>query len=231
MTIRSAPAPNSRSSRDAVFAIGHYFGLDADRGADRALLAQLRRSSACTRRSTSGADRRRRRRVPVRDDRARRAAFRLRRRHGRRRPSDAPPARDPALDDARPARRRPRARRADRALLWASEETIYGRFGYGHGLAAARSPDATRLAPAAAGLPPTRGPRPARRRRRGAAGVPAASATASARRTPGMSRATTRVVGAPHPVRRQFRRGGARTVEPGVLEHDGEPAGYAIYRD
>ncbi len=40
-----------------------------------------------------------------------------RRRDGRRRPADAPPPRRPPLDDARPARRRARARRAARGAL------------------------------------------------------------------------------------------------------------------
>ena len=60
--------------------------------------------------------RRRRRRLPVRDDHPGRCRP-DRGRHGRRDVPDPSPARRPALDDARAARRRPRARRARRGAL------------------------------------------------------------------------------------------------------------------
>ena len=208
---------------------------------DRALLRRLargRRARAAVReRPAAGADARRVRRRPdrrwrggvsVRADRARRHRP-LRRRDRRRRPADAPSSRRADGDDARPARGHPRARRADRGALG---------LGGGH-------------------LPPVRlrhGVALAARCRCRAATPACASRPTLGRRArlvplddvEGRARADLRPRPPPHArhVRAAPTRGGRLRNLPDppdrrqgggeknalVLELDGEPAGYALYR-
>ena len=114
------------------------------------------------------------------------------------------------------------------AALWASEEPIYGRFGYGLASYAGEVRSRGRT-------PASRRHRAARARcgwssRRGARALPAGVGSASAARRPGMFLALARLVGAPcaarsaRPARRRRAEGFA------LLELDGRDAGYAIYR-
>ena len=212
----------------AVGAIGHYFGGWPAGRRGRAAVLEQPAVRADARRVRRRPDRRRRGRVPVRADRSRRHGP-LRRRHGRRRPADSPSPRHPDGDDARPARGHPRARasRSPRSGPRRRSSTA------GSATASRRSPCEMALPSGYAGLrePPddraTRPPRPAR----GVEGrVRRRSTTASALRTPGMFARTdtwweTRNLPDP-PDRRQG--GGEKNAL--VLELDGEPAGYALYR-
>ena len=122
-----------RTTRDrdeyaaAMSAIGHYFGWAAtpDDAKGRVGLLPLDRMHAVF----DGRDGRGCGRLPFPAHRARRRSP-VRRRDRRRRAPVAPAPRAAAPDDGRPAPGQPRAGRGI-AALWASEETIYGRFGYG----------------------------------------------------------------------------------------------------
>ena len=199
----------------------------ARRGAHGALLRRPPDSSACTPRFEDGDDRRRRRRVPVRADRSRAASFRragvtvvgvlpTHRRRGVLRAMMRA-----QLDDVH-------ERGEPIALLWASEETIYGRFGYGMASRRARDRASAGVLGVRAAVR-ARGHAPARRRRRGARALPARLGRVR-RGTPGMFARTRnwwelRILFEP-PERRD--EGGPKRFV--VLELDGRPEGYALYR-
>ncbi len=115
------------------------------------------------------------------------------------------------------------------AYLWASESTIYGRFGYGlasqigsFALARERTAFAEPFEP--------RGTVRLVDERGGGAHVPARSTTPCAR----SGRACSRAASAWWEIRRldddPARRRGAGPLNRALLELDGEPAGYALYR-
>ena len=115
------------------------------------------------------------------------------------------------------------------ALLWASEDTIYGRFGYGM---ASQCADVSipRQHSAFARPVRARGHAAARRRGRGAHALPARLGRVR-RRDAGHARALAQLVGAPHPLR-AARAAGARAARSASSSSssDGRPEGYAIYR-
>ena len=157
------------------------------------------------------------------------AAARLRRRDGRRRPADAPPPRDPPLDDARPARRHPRAGRAARRAVGLR----------GDDLRPLRL--RPRLARARVRDPAGRTARSGRASSRSAA-CGSSTPDEAARLMPPVYDAVQRAH-AGH-VRARPSRGGSTACSPtrpssasaagpkhlAVLEVDGEPQAYAIYR-
>ena len=115
------------------------------------------------------------------------------------------------------------------AALWASEEAIYGRFGYGRAAFAGEIAvprehvDVRRAARAArAG--------PARRAGRGARGVPAALGRGRARAAGDDHRARASGGRAASLADPPDRRDGGGPKRLALLEQDGAPAGYAIYR-
>ncbi len=126
--VRIRPTRDLEEYQDALGGIGHYFGVDRDR--ERAekfsrILPLERMHAAFDGKAIVGG--------------AGAFPFELtvpggpvpaRGRDGRGRAPDAPAARDPERHDARAARD-VRERGEPLAALWASEETIYGRFGYG----------------------------------------------------------------------------------------------------
>ena len=171
-------------------------------------------------------DRRRRRRLPVRADRSGRHR-RVRRGDRRRCPADPSPPRDPDGDDASAARGRPGSRRADRRPLGLGgghlpplrlRPRLAGlRDGAPSGYAALREPRDDRATVRIAPLEESKD-------------VFAAIYDRARLRTPGMFARTetwweTRNLPDP-PERRQG--GGEKNAL--VLELDGEPAGYALYR-
>ena len=114
------------------------------------------------------------------------------------------------------------------ALLWASEDTIYGRFGYGMA-SPVRRVSIPKEALGVRAAARARGDAAHRRRRGGAQALPARlgrRAPADARD----ARADAQLVGAPHPLRAAGRRGRGRPEAVRRARADGRPEGYAIYR-
>ena len=115
------------------------------------------------------------------------------------------------------------------ALLWASEDTIYGRFGYGMASQCTRGldPEATLGFCAAVRA---RGDREARGLRRSAQALPPRLGRRPAKDA-GHARPYSQLVGIPHPLRGPGGGGeGAGPKRLVVLEREGRPEGYAIYR-
>ncbi len=123
-------------------------------------------------------------------------------------------------------RARPRGSASRSPSLWASEETIYGRFGYGMAsttLFVEADRHRVRVAPGRA----RRGAGAADRRRRGARTLPRVYETGRADARPGFLRRTPRLVGDPQARRpaRAAARGGP--LVRALLERDGRAVGYA----
>ena len=210
MALRIRTTRNATSTRPRSAASATTSAAAGRRGrrALRSACCPLERTARGLRRRR---DRRRRGRVPVRAQRPRRRAP-VRGRHRRRRAADAPPPGDPRPDDARPARRHPRARRADRRALGLGGDDLRplrlrprrpGRDG--PGVARPRRA-AARACPAQSGR---RGSSATTRRSRSSRG----STTAFAATTPGFISRSKRLVGAPQarrPARAAARRRGAQ---------------------
>ena len=115
------------------------------------------------------------------------------------------------------------------ASLWASEDTVYGRSGYGALIAGGPGPAPARHRGSAAGPARARGPGAPGRPRRGAPRFPRIYERIRQRRPGFVSRSKpwwdTRILDD-----NEFRRGGAGPMNRVLLEIDGRPAGYAIYR-
>ena len=227
MSVDVRPCADDAEFERALMQIGQYFGwrrreawaggssASLPRRADARGVGRRRRSSAARARCRSGC-RCRAGRLPCCGH------------DGRRRRADAPPARRAARDDARPPRRRARARRADRGALGLGGGDLRPlrlrpRGVRGRDRAAARARAVRRAGRAArAGCGSSSRTRRSRRSRR--------CGTTLARRRPGMilrSREWWEDRALADPA---DRRGGAGPKRFALLEQDGAPAGYAIYR-
>ena len=196
----------------------------AERGVPRALGPDAA-ARADARRLRGRPDRRRRGRVPVRALRAGRLAA-LRGRDRRRRPPDPSPPRRPPLDDGHPAARRPRARRADRGALGLRGDDLRP-LRLRHRLVGGRAERPARVG-RVRGAARARRDDPVRHARGGARALPA-----------DLRRRAARAARDDVAERRRGGRTGTcawRRDESDaprrfvVLELDGEPLGYAIYR-
>ena len=209
-------------------AIGQYFGGESARGVDRAASRVCCRWSGCTPPWTatrSSAARARSRS----SSRCRAARLPCAGVDGRRRRADAPPPRRAARDDARPARRRARARRADRGALGLGGDDLRALRLRASASCAGEVVDPARVVRRSRAPLEPRGTVRLVDRGGGARGVPAGVGRAcagSGRACPARARA---LVG--RALRCRIRRDGSRhPAASSLLELDGEPQGYAVYR-
>ncbi len=229
MALRLRQPRNAEEYKAALGGIGHYFGggwTAGGRGAVRADAAVR----AHDRRPRRRRDRRRCRRVPVRAEHPGRHAARA-----RASPSSACTRRIAARGSSGRMMRAQLADVRERgepiAALWASEETIYGRFGYGLAaqdvmIRASRVHAAMHPAVPGAGRHDA-----ARRPRRGAEGLPPDLRPRPPRRTPGfISRSKAWWELRKLDDRPERRRGGGE-LNRVLLEIDGQPVGYATLPD
>ena len=228
---RVSGGPAVRRSADelgaAIGAIGQYFGRETDEAGSSASAARTSSSSGCTRRSTAA--RSSAARARSRSGSRCRAGRRLRRRHGRRRLADASPPRRAARDDARPARRRARARRAARGALGLRGDDLRPLRLRARLAARARcelDAGARRVRRAARAARAGAARRAATRRSR----FPARVGRAARASAPGMFARDASLVGSACCSDRPDWRGGGGPKRFAVLELDGAPRGYAIYR-
>ena len=226
MAIRIRTTRNQEEYDRALHGIGHYFG-GGWTPEEKERFAKLLPHERHARRIRRRRDHRRRGRFSLRADDPRRTPP-VRRGDRGRRSADAQAAGDPRPDDARAARRHPRARRAAGCALGLGGDDLRalrlrarlaGRDGAGDApprRAAARSstPGWERAA---------RGPR------RGACGLPAHLRPRSAQDAR-LHVALARLVGAAEAGRPPEGRRGAGELNRLLLELDGRPAGYALYR-
>ena len=228
MDIEVRPCASVEELRDSLNAISHYFGQENELEEAERFARLDRASSACTRRSRATASSAVRAPSRYRTVGARRRARARRGRHGRRCAAHPSPPRRAHRADARAARGLPRARRSRSPTSGPRR----GRSTAGSATASPRgsarsssSRERTRFADA---VRAARDGAPGRARR-GGAQLPAALRRGASRSVRACSAAA----------RPGGRRAGSSTIRPAaqggplnraLLELDGEPAGYALYR-